>query len=228
MTNEKRIYEKTYFDTYYSKNLKELTQQDVKKIKNWFWGWFKYLNKFASLQEGRNRRVLEIGCALGVFSSLLKERGFDVSASDISPYIINFARQLFSGIKFYNFDVQREIPLDGLFDFICSFEVLEHLADPLAALKNIYAKLSLNGVMVCSTPPPDKKYMNITGHVNLKSAQQWQEILLRAGFQKDKIKIKQVSFLPFLYRYSKILSLAIPLKINFPYFNSTYFLIAYK
>lgn len=228
MDKTKYAYEENYFKTYFPKELKKFTSKDVKKNKNWFWGWFRYLNKFTDLKNGKERKVLEIGCAVGSFSSILKDYNFDIYASDISKYVIKFAKKFYPEIKFYNFDVQKEIPINEQFDLVFSFEVLEHLENPQKALENIYKKLSPNGILICSTPPPYMRFINMKDHINVKSAEQWHEIFEEIGFKKNQINIEQVAFIPFLYRYSKYLSLAIPLKINFPYINSTYFLIAMK
>ena len=219
-------YRENYFKDYYPKELNKFTLKDIQKIRNWFWGWFKYLNKFVDIKNGNNRKVLEIGCAIGGFSSLLKEHNFDVYASDVSSYIISYARKFWPGIKFFEFDIQEGIPINEQFDIIFSFEVLEHLKDPEKALENMYKKLSPNGTLICSTPPPYKRFINIKGHINVKSAQEWRNILEKVGFQKDRVKIEQVAFMPFLYRYSKKLSLVIPIRINLPYFNESIFLIA--
>ncbi len=225
---DKCIYEKDYFKDYYPNNLENSTSKGIQKIKNWFFGWFNYLNKFINLENGNNRKVLEIGCAMGVFCSILKEHNFDVYAGDVSFYAIEHARKLWPGIKFYRFDIQEGIPINEQFDIIFSFEVLEHLENPEKALRNIYDKLSPNGILICSTPPPYKRFLEIKGHINVKSKQEWQEILEKVGFQKDNIKVKQVGFMPFLYRYSKKLSLVMPIKVNLPYFISTYFLLVKK
>ncbi|MDD4606955.1 MAG: class I SAM-dependent methyltransferase [Patescibacteria group bacterium] len=221
------IYKKEYFNNYY-KNLKKNTNYEIKRNINWFWGWFKYLNRFIDLRDGKGSKVLEVGCAIGAFSSILYNHNFNVYASDFSKYILSVAKKEHPKIKFYNFDVQKEILINEKFNYIFSFEVLEHLHSPILALKNMYDKLLLNGILVCSTPPPYKKFVDINGHINVKSAQDWANILQKAGFQKNKIKIKQVLFLPFFYRYSKKFSFVIPIKINLPYFNSTYFIIAQK
>lgn len=218
-------YEEDYFKDYFPKELNKFTPKDIKKVRNWFWGWFKYLDHFVNLENGNNRKVLEVGCAIGAFSSILNEHNFDVYASDVSAYVISYARKFWPEIKFFKFDVQKEIPINEQFDIIFAFEVLEHLQNPLIALKNMYAKLSLGGVLVCSTPPPYKRFMSIKGHINVKSAQEWDNILQEAGFRGNKIKIKQVVFIPFFYRYSRKFSLALPLNINLPYFNESIFLI---
>jgi len=221
-------YNKDYFLNYYTKKLERLELSDVKKVCNWFWGWFRYLNKFVDLKNGNQKKVLEIGCAIGGFSSILQKHNFDVHASDFSEYALEHAKRLWPKMKFYQVDVAQDISIDEKFHFIFSFEVLEHLENPEKALQNMYNKLKPDGVLICSTPPPYEKFMNVTGHVNVLRAEEWHKLLERAGFSKESIKIKQVAFLPFFHRYSQFLSRAIPIKMNLPYFNSTYFLIAEK
>lgn len=219
-------YNKNYFLNYYPKRIEDLTASDIQKIRNWFWGWYKFLSKYIKLADGNNRKVLEIGCAIGGFASILQEHNFNVYASDFSTYVLEHAKKLWPNITFLQLDIQKEIGIQEQFDYIFAFEVIEHLENPQQAIANMRQKLSPNGVLICSTPPPYQKFVDIKGHINIKNAPEWQKILEQAGFRKENIQIENASFLPFLYRYSKHLSIAFPLKVNLPYFNSTFFLIA--
>jgi 2-polyprenyl-3-methyl-5-hydroxy-6-metoxy-1,4-benzoquinol methylase len=51
---------------------------------------------------------LEIGCSHGIFSSLLKNHGFGVYASDISDYAVRYARKFYPEIKFFKRMLKKE------------------------------------------------------------------------------------------------------------------------
>ncbi len=72
-----------------------------------------------------------------------------------------------SGFKWQPFDYVRKIPEATIWDLnnpvpidsknaggVIFLEVLEHLANPLLALKNIYDHMDKNGVLVLTTPNP--------------------------------------------------------------------------
>jgi 2-polyprenyl-3-methyl-5-hydroxy-6-metoxy-1,4-benzoquinol methylase len=217
-------YEKEYFENYYPASLKNFDRQYFRKVKNWFWGWFKILDKFLRLKNGGGRSALEIGCAIGGFSSILAERNFCVTATDVGEDVLSVARKFSPNVIFKKFDALSPIGLSEKFDFIFAFEVIEHLENPLAAIVNLKKMLTSKGVLVCSSPPPYEKFKKIPGHINIKSREEWYDVFCGAGFKK--IKIKQYLFLPLLYRRFKVFSIGLPLRLNLPFFNSTYFIIA--
>ena len=57
--------------------------------------------------KGNNRKALVVGCGLGDDARFLYDRGFDVTAFDISPTAIDWARKLHAdtGIKFFVADL---------------------------------------------------------------------------------------------------------------------------
>jgi len=222
-TYDKKFYETRAYGKFNSANLR--------KSKNWFFGWLRYLNRFVDLESGRGKRSLEIGCGFGAVSNLLAERGFEAYASDVSQYAVKEAQKLSPKIKLLKFDVQQEIPLSGEFDLILAFELLEHLQKPEKALINIYRKLKKGGFFVCSTPFPYQRYLyseRMLGHVNVKHPQEWSAIFEKIGFKKEDLLIKSVIFVPFFYHFHQVLSLVLPFNINLPYTNSTIFYIAKK
>ena len=95
------------------------------------------------------------GCALSVgVGSLgeakkLKEAGFEVTICDISPLAVQFAKK--ENFMVFQCDIAKNSP-DGKYDFIFALEVLEHLVNPLAAIRNLVAALKDSGTMVISLP----------------------------------------------------------------------------
>lgn len=223
-----RSFEKEYFTGYYHKNVGSFEESDLKKSMNWFTGWFKYLQKFVDLKKGNGRKVLEIGCSIGGASHILAELGFKVYASDVSLYSIKrakaLAKRLNKDIAFYTFDVQKGIPLHETFGLIYAFEVIEHLTDPLNAIRNMKGKLKERGLLICSTPNGDQDFSSDPTHINVKSPHGWKKIFKEAGFKK--IIVEQVAFFPLLYRFNKRFHFIFPFPIYSKYINSPLFIIA--
>jgi 2-polyprenyl-3-methyl-5-hydroxy-6-metoxy-1,4-benzoquinol methylase len=80
-------------------------------------------------------------------------------------------------------DVQKNLPFkDRVFDVVTCFEVLEHLTNPLRAIRNMYD--SCRHIMVCTTPnkavdEPIKKLVKDFDktHISLKTPSEWEEFI---------------------------------------------------
>jgi SAM-dependent methyltransferase len=83
--------------------------------------------------EHAGRTVLDLGCGVGGYSRALADRGFAMRALDVNPEYVERARSL--GVEAAVYDGER-LPLeDGSVDTVILLEVLEHLEDPGALLR---------------------------------------------------------------------------------------------
>ena len=104
---------------------------------------------------GRNKRVLEVGCATGyVGEYLVKEQNCCVYGAEYVPEAAERARQRGCYAQVLTGDIQDPASLVGLepasFDFVLFGDVLEHLVAPERALENIAPLLAPNGhVLIC-------------------------------------------------------------------------------
>ncbi len=87
------------------------------------------------------KRVLEIGCGIGLASIVLHKMGADITASDYHPRAKEFLNRNvldngLSPIKFQAVDFEQTNPLLGKFDLIIASDVLyqPHHAESLASL----------------------------------------------------------------------------------------------
>lgn len=103
------------------------------------------------LGEGRGRRLLDVGAADGLLSRHLTASGWKVTGIEADPTMAaagaaHCERMLVA-------DLNRGVPaLDGQFDAIVCGDVLEHLADPLRALRPLLGSLAGGGRVVVSVP----------------------------------------------------------------------------
>jgi 2-polyprenyl-3-methyl-5-hydroxy-6-metoxy-1,4-benzoquinol methylase len=159
--NHKKVFSKDYFEDYYLPMTGNFTLQDLERNKNWFYGWFNALQPIYDFTKGRagsrgkKKKILEIGCAIGGAAAILHERGFDVTATDISPFAVKKAKKILPEITFDVLDIET-LPKKFInkFDVVFSFEVIEHLENPEKALLNMKAMLKKGGMVINSTPYP--------------------------------------------------------------------------
>lgn len=103
---------------------------------------------------GFNKRVLEAGCASGHVSEMLKAQGCSVVGIEIDLTVVQPAMQWLERVIVGNFDDDKLWDeLDGeFFDAILFGDVLEHLKDPLNALRESAKHLHPSGMVVISVP----------------------------------------------------------------------------
>jgi SAM-dependent methyltransferase len=89
--------------------------------------------------------VLDLGCGLGGYTKALSERGLDARGIDVSPEYVERARSL--GVEADLYDGARLPYDDDSFDTVAMLEVLEHLEDPAALLREA-RRVARRGVLV--------------------------------------------------------------------------------
>ncbi len=109
--------------------------------------------KGLDLIEGMKKpgRLLDIGCAMGVFLSLARDRGWDVRGTDVSGFAVKFAAEHF-GMDCREGSLGSAAFPDKYFDVITMWDVLEHFDDPLKELKEVRRVLADDGILIFDTP----------------------------------------------------------------------------
>lgn len=209
-------FDKKYYGAYY----KKYTNNELTKAYLWFKGWIRLINNLHPLAD-KSQKVLEVGCGIGAFSKILKEKGYIVSASDISSFIINQAKKLQKNINFTVEDIEQIRGKKNEYNLIFALEVLEHLNNPKQALSNLKSRLKKSGILVFSSPYPTKRTLADPTHINVKTPEEWIKIGKKLGFKK--MKFQYVTFLPLLYRYHSFFSWAFPVKTDLPIIVNTCF-----
>jgi SAM-dependent methyltransferase len=96
------------------------------------------------------KKILEVGCETGSYTKILLERGYEVTAVDISEDMLKIAREK-CACKFINGDI-RDITINEKFDAcIAMFAVMGYItenSDLVKALNNIRRHLKPKGIFV--------------------------------------------------------------------------------
>lgn len=109
---------------------------------------------YALAMIGHRKTVLEVGCATGYFTKVLVEQGCTVIGMEIDADAAQRAAQWAERVVVGNIDEAEpwDQVEDGSVDAITFGDVLEHLHDPLLALRRAARKLKPNGFVVTSLP----------------------------------------------------------------------------
>lgn len=121
---------------------------------------------------GRRGTLLDIGCHAGYFSKVAKDRGWDVTAVDISPVLVDLAQREF-GLQAVCGDWTR-MEFATRFDAIYCSHVIEHIPNPGDWMRRLRENLKADGLLCIEVPN-----MNSLDRV-LK------RLMKRAGLRKDK------------------------------------------
>lgn len=100
-------------------------------------------------EQLRGKRVLEIGCGMGLHSELLHRAGAVLSSVDLSPTSVEATRRRFE-LKGLNADIRsadaEALPFEsGSFDFIWSWGVIHHSARTARIVREISRVLKPEG-----------------------------------------------------------------------------------
>jgi ubiquinone/menaquinone biosynthesis C-methylase UbiE len=113
--------------------------------------------RLSGLPQGAH--VADLGCGSGVFSNLLRLRGYTCTGVDLSPALIDIARAKFPGIDFIEGDVERLAFPDASFDGVLLGGVLHHLPDPSRCAAEVMRILKPGGKFVAFDPNRTNPFM---------------------------------------------------------------------
>jgi 2-polyprenyl-3-methyl-5-hydroxy-6-metoxy-1,4-benzoquinol methylase len=94
-------------------------------------------------------RLLEIGSSVGLFLEEARRAGWEAHGIEPSRWAAESARA--RGLSVFNGTLSEFVPEGGPFDLVVSWDVWEHLEDPIAALRSAYALLRPGGLFVFTT-----------------------------------------------------------------------------
>jgi 2-polyprenyl-3-methyl-5-hydroxy-6-metoxy-1,4-benzoquinol methylase len=112
-------------------------------------------------------RLLDIGCGMGIFLSMAKERGWEVFGVDIADYAISSARERFGLNCFVGKLKDANLP-DNYFDVITLWDVIEHFEGPLEELEEVKRILADDGIILFDTPNVES-LMRLIAHWTYKA-----------------------------------------------------------
>lgn len=155
-------------------------------------------------------RVLEVGCGTG---SVL--RALEQACPDGSVYGMDLFRE---GLDYARMRVKCPLiqgdihwpPFGAIYQVIGMFDVLEHLADDLEVLQDLYRMLSPGGAMVLTVPayPSLWSYFDeASHHVRRYEKEELRSRLVEAGFVVEYISPYMMSIFPLVWLNRRLATL---------------------
>lgn len=106
------------------------------------------LNTFEEFRK--TNKILDVGCGIGYFLEVAKERGWDVYGTEYTNEAIQICSS--KGINMQKGILSSRNYQNEEFDIITSFEVIEHINNPIDELTNFYKVLRKGGLVYLTTP----------------------------------------------------------------------------
>src|ERR1044072_2835484 len=83
-------------------------------------------------------KIMEIGCGNGfILKGLSQFKNYHLSGADIHIEGLKYSRERLPGVEFIQVDATR-LPFEGEFDAIGAFDVIEHIDDDVAVIRNVH------------------------------------------------------------------------------------------
>jgi 2-polyprenyl-3-methyl-5-hydroxy-6-metoxy-1,4-benzoquinol methylase len=108
------------------------------------------------------KRLLDVGCHIGVFVDVAQRRGWDAWGVEPSRWATEQARA--QGLRVLNGTLATAGFEDASFDIITMWDVIEHLPHPQAELRQAHRLLKPGGAVVIHTIDIESSFARIMGH----------------------------------------------------------------
>ena len=135
--------------------------------------------------------LLDIGCGYGHLLARFRDR-YRLAGIDLSEHAIGQARDRLPGIPVLRADVQHGLPFEHRFGVVLAINVIEHLADPAAAVEQIEEAVEPGGLCVVHLPTVNGPvsrciyrfaYAGDPTHVYRPSGRDVRRLFREAGFE---------------------------------------------
>ncbi len=163
----------------------------------------------AAPADGSPRRLLDVGCASGLFLEMMQRRaGWQVEGVELNQAAAQ-ATSARLGVPVFAGPVEHANFPSASFDAVTMWDVLEHLHDPLPLLREVRRILRPAGVLFVRVPNAASYIARLCGrywsgydlprHMTLLSPQTLPLLLERAGFGAPELSFSSGSYIAALH-----------------------------
>jgi 2-polyprenyl-3-methyl-5-hydroxy-6-metoxy-1,4-benzoquinol methylase len=143
-------------------------------------------------QFTNGRRLLDVGCGLGLLLAEARSRRWTVSGIDGSAFAVDYARRELGLGQVRRMDAGRLGDIGGTVDAVTMFHMVEHVAEPLKLLDAVHSILDREGRLFLETPDigsgrarkagADWRFVKIPEHLSYFSEKSLRKLLEQTGF----------------------------------------------
>lgn len=116
-------------------------------------------------------RILDVGCGLGLFLLALDPKRWDRYGIEVMPAAYREAQRRLGADRIVTEDLSGTVLREAQFDVITFWDVLEHLPDPVDALKQSLRLLRPGGLLLVRAP-------NFSSYLSRRFGADWYELSL--------------------------------------------------
>lgn len=146
------VYRTAEYEKMVSERLRVLNESKGRELANVI----PYESFFARIKPSENKRLLDVGCGVGLFCHGAQAHGWVVKGIDVASRPIEIGKQWATfEMEVSTLELLHE--RSETFDVITAFEVLEHLSDPLQFLTSARQLLNPQGQIFCTVPNWDSQ-----------------------------------------------------------------------
>jgi 2-polyprenyl-3-methyl-5-hydroxy-6-metoxy-1,4-benzoquinol methylase len=149
-------YDQNFFDEAYGTLLKNSRRQNS-EYKKFIYRWDEIEKK-----SKNGGKVLDVGCSFGFFLDAGRRRGWDCYGIEISEFAADYAKSRF-GLRVQSVPLEDADFEPESFDVVTLWNVIEHLDDPAAAVRQIYRILKPGGLIVLTTGDAESPLARLQG-----------------------------------------------------------------
>ena len=95
-------------------------------------------------------RLLDVGCGAGAFMQAARRAGWEAAGVEVSATAAEHNRA--EGFEVFNGELEEARYTEGRFDVVVLSEVLEHVAEPRAMLREVLRVMRSGGLLWATTP----------------------------------------------------------------------------
>ena len=149
----------------------------------------------------KTKKLLDVGCGIGYFLEVAIKRGWQVYGSEYTDDAIEICRK--KGILMHKGVLNPENYEEESFDIITSFEVIEHINNPIDELTNFNKILRKGGLVYVTTPnfnsllryrlKSDYNVICYPEHLSYYTPKTLKKLFTRIGFKTNKIQSTGIS-----------------------------------